>query len=93
MDKFSIILSPKAVRDLDSFSDGILIKISKAIQILKENPFPRGKLIKKIKGANSDFYRLRVDKYRVFYIIKGRDIVILRVLSKKDAGRFIRSLN
>lgn len=93
MDKFNIILSPKAVKDLDSFSDGILRKISKAMQILKENPFPRGKLIKKIKGASSDFYRLRVDKYRVFYIIKGSDIVILRVLSKKDAGRFIRSLN
>ena len=63
------------------------------MKILEENPFPRGKLIKKIKGTSSDYYRLRVDKYRIFYFIDGNRIVILRVLSKKDVGRFISNLN
>ncbi len=93
MDKFKLILSPKTMKDLDSFSDSICIKITNAMKVLEENPFPRGKLIKKIKGTKSDFYRLRADKYRVFYMIEGNNVVILGVLSKKDAGRFIQNLN
>jgi mRNA interferase RelE/StbE len=91
--KFEIVLSTKAVKDLDTFSDNICIKIANAIKGLEENPFPRGKVIRKIKGTKSDFYRLRADKYRVFYMIDKNKVVILRVLSKKDANRFISSLN
>jgi mRNA interferase RelE/StbE len=93
VDKFKLILSPKAVKDLDSFSDSICTKITNAIKVLEENPFPRGKLIKKIKGKKSDFFRLRADKYRVFYMVEGNKVVILRALSKKDAGSFIQNLN
>ncbi|MFH1702242.1 MAG: type II toxin-antitoxin system RelE/ParE family toxin [Nitrospirota bacterium] len=93
MDKFKLILSPKAVKDLDTFSDNICIKITNAIKVLKGNPFPRGKVIRKMKGTKSDFYRLRADKYRVFYVIDGDKVVILRILSKKEAKRFIQSLN
>lgn len=93
MDKFHIVLSPRAVKDLDGFSDTVCRKIAKAIKALEENPFPRGKLIKKIKGKHSDYYRLRVDKYRVFYMIDGSKVVVLKILSKKDAERFISNLN
>lgn len=93
MDKFHIILSPHAVKDLDGFSDTACTKIVKAMRALEENPFPRSKLIKKIKGKHSDYYRLRVDKYRVFYMIEGIKVVVLRILSKKDAERFISNLS
>ncbi len=93
METFKIILSPKAQKDLDSLSDNTCVKISKEISILKDNPFPKGKLIKKLKGKRSDYYRLRIDKYRVFYLIDKRYVVILRILSKKDTEKFIKSLN
>ncbi|HUO78429.1 MAG TPA: type II toxin-antitoxin system RelE/ParE family toxin [Thermodesulfovibrionales bacterium] len=93
MDKFEVILSPHAVKDLDGFSDSVCKKIAYALKTLTENPFPRGKLIRKLKGKNADFYRLRVDKYRVFYVIESGRVVVLRVLSKKDAERYIRNLN
>jgi len=93
MDKFDFILSPKAVKDLDGFSNRICTKITNAMSVLKENPFPRGKLIKKIKGTKTDYYRLRNDKYRVFYMVEGNEVVILRVLDKKDAKRFIQTLS
>jgi len=91
--EFSLILTPKAVKDLDAFSDSICMKIANSMKELRENPFPRGKLIRKIKGTRSAFYRLRIDKYRVFYMIEADKVVILRVLSKKDAEKFIRPLN
>ena len=93
MDKFQLILSPKSVRDLDKFADTIHSKIVNAMRVLEENPFPRGKLIRKIKGKALDYYRLRTDKHRVFYMIEGNKVVVLGVMSKKDAERFIQSLN
>lgn len=93
MDKFDVILSPHAAKDLDGFSDVVCGRIAHALRALGENPFPRGKLIKKIRGKNADFYRLRVDKYRAFYVIESGRVVVLRILSKKESERFIRNLD
>jgi mRNA interferase RelE/StbE len=92
MDKFRIELVPAASRDLDDLEIRTTTKIISDLRILEENPFPRGKLIKKIKGKKVAFYRLRVDKFRVFFEIQPRKIVILRILSKKEADRFIKKV-
>lgn len=92
MDKFSIELSPAASRDLDGLGMEVVIRILSDLRILAENPFPRGKLIKKIKGKKTAFYRLRIDKFRVFFEIQPGKIVILKILSKKEADRFIKKL-
>jgi len=92
MDRFKIELSPAASRDLDKLELGIVTKVLSDIKILGENPFPRGKLIKKIKGKKTPFYRLRIDNFRVFFEIQHMKIVILRVISKKEADRFIKTL-
>jgi len=90
MDKFKIELSPAASRDLDDLEMGIVTKVLSDLKTLEENPFPRGKLIKKIKGKKTSFYRLRMDKFRVFFEIQHMKIGILRILSKKEAERFIK---
>ncbi|MBS3907323.1 MAG: type II toxin-antitoxin system RelE/ParE family toxin [Syntrophaceae bacterium] len=92
MDKFKIELSPAASRDLDDLEMGIFTKVVSDIKILKQNPFPRGKLIKKIKGKKTTFYRLRIDKFRVFFEIQPMKIVVLRMISKKEADRYIKKL-
>ena len=92
MDKFNIKLSPAAARDLDRLEEKIAGTILDRLSILKENPFPRGKLIKKIKGTKFACYRLRIGKYRLFYIIEGTEIVILKVISRKNAEKFIKTL-
>jgi mRNA interferase RelE/StbE len=92
MDKFRIELAPAASRDLDDLEIGTTTKIISGLRILEEDPFPRGKLIKKIKGKKAAFYRLRIDKFRAFYEIQPGKIVILRILSKEEADRFIKKL-
>ena len=92
MDKFRIELAHAASRDLDDLETGTVTKIVSDLRILEEDPFPRGKLIKKIKGKKVAFYRLRVDKFRVFFEILPGKIVILRILSKKEADRFTKRL-
>lgn len=90
MDKFKIDLSPAASRDLDDLDLGTAGKILSDLKILETNPFPKGKLIKRIKGKRTPFYRLRADKFLIFYEIQPKKIVILRIISKKEADRFIK---
>ena len=92
MDKFKVELSPAASRDLDDLEMGTVTKVLSDLRILEENPFPKGKLIKKVKGKKAAFYRLRTDKFRVFYEIQQMKIVILRIISKKEADRYIKKL-
>jgi mRNA interferase RelE/StbE len=92
MDRFRIEFAPAAARDLDSLEIGVVTKILSDLRVLEENPFPRGKLIKKIKGKKTAFYRLRIDKFRLFYEIQHMKVVILRVVSKKEADRFTKKL-
>jgi mRNA interferase RelE/StbE len=92
VERFTLRLAPAATRDLDKFEDAVSGTILDALPVLKENPFPRGKLIKKLRGKKETFYRLRVDKYRVYYTIEGPEVVVLRVLSKKDADKFLKRL-
>lgn len=92
MDKFKVELSPAALRDLDDLEMGLVTKVLSDLRILEENPFPRGKLIKKIKSKKASFYRLRIDKFRVFYEIQQMKVVILRIISKKEADRYIKKI-
>jgi len=92
MDRFKIELSPAASRDLNDLEIEVVTKAFSDLKILEENPFPRGKLIKKIKGKKTSFYRLRIDKFRVFYEIQHMKIIILRDISKKEADRYIKKL-
>ena len=92
MDKFKVELSPAASRDLDDLEMGTVTKVLSDLKILEENPFPKGKLIKKIKGKKASFYRLRIDKFRVFYEIQHMKIIILRIITKKEADRYIKKL-
>ena len=92
MDKFLLKLSPAAVRDLDRLEEGLARDILGKLSTLAGNPFPDGKRIKKIKGERSAYYRLRVNKYRVFYSIEGREVAVLRIVGKKDVERFVKNL-
>jgi len=92
VDRFALQLSPAALRDLDRLDERAARKILDKLTPLKNDPFPRGKLIKKVKGKRSTFYRLRIESYRAFYVIEGRDVVILRVIGRRDAERFIKNL-
>jgi mRNA interferase RelE/StbE len=92
MDKFKVELSPAASRDLDDLEMGIVAKVLSDLKRLEENPFPKGRLIKKIKGKKASFYRLKIDKFRVFYEIQHMKIIIFKIISKKETDRYIKKL-
>ena len=72
MANYTAVLSKKAQKALDKFSDHIANPIFDAIADLEENPKPIG--YKKLKGR--DAYRIRVGDYRIIYDVFDSELII-----------------
>lgn len=97
MDEFTVEFVPAAVRDLRGVAPTARTAVLDAIALhLQQNPFPRGKLIKRLKGFRIPTYELRVyasgDSYRVVYRIDGRRVVVLMVPPRKLLERYLRRM-
>ncbi len=56
-------------------------RILKSIFLLKINPFPKGNF--KFIEPNKDKLRIRIGKYRVLYLIKEKELIILIITIDK----------
>lgn len=97
MDEFTVEFVPAAVRDLRDVAPTARTAVLDTIALhLQQNPFPRGKLIKRLKGFRIPTYELRVyasgDSYRVVYRIDGRRVVVLMVPPRKLLERYLRRM-
>ena len=97
MDEFTVEFVPAAVRDLGDLAPAARVALLDAVaRHLQQNPFPRGKLIKRLKGFGLPTYELRVytagQSYRVVYRIDGRRIVVLMIPPRKLLQRYLRRL-
>ena len=72
MSSYIIVLSKKAQKQLDKFSDNIAEPIIEAISLLETDPKPIGS--KKLKGRNG--YRIRIGDYRVIYDVLDTELII-----------------
>ncbi len=72
MPNYTAVLSKKAQKQLDKFSDNIAEPILEAIAQLEENPRPAG--CKKLKGR--DGYRIRTGNYRIIYNIFDNELIV-----------------
>ncbi len=72
MPNYTVILSKKAQKQLDAFSDNIADTIIEAIATLENNPRPNG--YKKLKGR--DGYRIRTGNYRIIYDIFDDELIV-----------------
>ncbi|MEQ1733318.1 MAG: type II toxin-antitoxin system RelE/ParE family toxin [Bacteroidia bacterium] len=72
MANYSVVLSKKAQKQLDKYTDDIADPLINAITELENNPRPNGSL--KLKGR--DGYRIRVGNYRIIYEIIDNLLII-----------------
>jgi len=84
--RYRIDFSPKADRQFKGLTKEVQIRLKHRIDILAENPFPRG--VKKL-SAKENFYRLRIGDYRIIYQVKGKAllVLILKLGHRKDVYR------
>ena len=74
---YKLILYKKVIKFIEKRNSKEKSKIDIKLKLLQENPYPtNGKLdVKKLK--NSNFYRLRINDYRLVYEIIDDKLVIL----------------
>ena len=72
--KYRIEFSQDAEHQFKKFTKEVQIRLKHRIDILAENPFPRG--VKKL-SAEEDLYRLRIGDYRIIYQVQGKALLIL----------------
>ena len=80
---YSIGFKPKALRDLESLSPEIARRIIAKIDLLREG---LGGDVRRLTNFTPE-YRLRVGDYRVLFEIEGDQIVIYRVIHRREAYR------
>ena len=66
-------------------------QIKKKLRKLEEDPYrARAKVdIKKLKGPNKDYFRLRIGNYRAIYVIDGNKVKIAKILPRSKAYDWI----
>ena len=72
MNRYTIVLSKKAKRQLDKLSDHTAKPLFAAIASLEKNPRPVGC----IKLKDRDGYRIRVGDYRIIYQVLDKELII-----------------
>ncbi|OGM99358.1 MAG: hypothetical protein A2817_01620 [Candidatus Yanofskybacteria bacterium RIFCSPHIGHO2_01_FULL_39_8b] len=84
---FTVLLSPKAAKDLNKLERQVLSKIDKALLGLAKNPHPHG--VKVLQDKNLPQYRIRIGDYRILYdvYVKDRAVYILKIGHRKDIYR------
>ena len=83
MARYKLLIKPSAVKELESIPEKDRSRIVYRIQGLADNPRPHG--CEKLSGQ--DKYRLRQGKYRILYLVKDEEVVVIvvRVAHRKEA--------
>lgn len=86
---FGLAFAPAAVGFLDGMPAGKLrAQIAKKARALIENPRPTG--CKKLRGlTDGDYpvYRVRVGNYRILYVIREIEVIVLDIGNRKEIYR------
>ena len=82
---YEIVFKKSAVKELQALPQRLQQKVLDAIQLLSLNPYTELLQIKKMKGANN-LYRIRIQDYRIIYLIESQiiKITIIKVGHRKD---------
>lgn len=82
---FEVVFKKSAVKELQGMPQRIQQKILDAVQLLALNPYTELLQIKKMKGADS-LYRVRIQDYRIIYLIEKQviKITIVKIGHRKE---------
>lgn len=76
-----ILLTNKAIKDLEKLEPVIKERIGNKLAILKSDPFINSK---KLTNPVLGTYRARVGDYRIIFDIDHENIIVLRIGHRKD---------
>ncbi|MBK9040126.1 MAG: type II toxin-antitoxin system RelE/ParE family toxin [Bdellovibrionales bacterium] len=82
---YEVVFKKSAAKELQGLPQKIQRKIIDAIQLISLNPYTELLQIKKMKGAES-LYRIRIQDYRVIYLIENKmiKVTIIKIGHRKE---------
>lgn len=82
---YEIVFKKSAAKELQGLPQKIQQKILDAAQLLSLNPYTELLQIKRMKGADS-LYRVRIQDYRIIYLIENRiiKVTIIKIGHRKE---------
>ena len=85
MNRYTIIIAPRAKKEIDKLQPKIRERIGNALLLLAEDPF----LGKALKADLEGLYSYRVGDYRIIYDIVRRSLIVqvLKVMHRREAYR------
>lgn len=78
-----LVVTKRFVKDYKKIGKIIQKNTDKTVSRLRENIFADEQDIKKIKGYNN-IWRVRVGHYRLVYSFDEEDVILLRIMHRKD---------
>ncbi len=82
---YQVVFKKSAAKELQGLPQRIQQRILDAVQLLSLNPYTELLQIKKMKGADS-LYQVRIQNYRVIYLIENQiiKITIIKIGHRKE---------
>ena len=80
---YTVNFKPRSIKDLDSVPSQVRMRVIEKIEGLQNNLDGD---VKRLTTFTPE-YRLRVGDYRVLFEIEGQNVIIYRVIHRKDAYR------
>lgn len=88
-----VYLTAKAEKDLKTLSSAQRRRIFAKLEKADFSPnAPHVKKLAATKGCEPEIFRARIGTYRLLYILEGEDVIILRIVHRKDLEKAIREL-
>lgn len=86
MASYRLEFKPSAERELRKLGKSVISRITKSIDGLMDNPFPRQS--EKLSGS-ANAYRIRVGDYRIVYTVENKVLLItvIRIGHRKEVYR------
>jgi len=88
---FEVLLSETARKQLKDLPESVQQRIKRALVELKEDPFrsrPKAD-IKRLKGPDRDYHRLRIGDFRAIYVVEGQKVLVAKILPRSKAYRWL----
>ena len=91
MTRYEILLSETARRQLKALPPKLMRQVKASQVMLKEDPFKsRSRVdIKKLRGPNREYYRIRIGNYRAMYVVERKKVKVAKILPRSRAYKWI----
>ena len=90
MPRYRVELSPRALRDLRKLGSDASAEVVDDLSVLGTFPWPTSPKVKKLRGG--ELYRIRTGEFRSIFERRGKAVVVLRVIDRKDFERILRRI-